>query len=81
MLNKAERNYSAFKLEFLALKWAVTEKFSDYLTMNHFLVVTDNNPLTYTLTSAKLDAKGNRWDSALGKCSFNIVLQRWTEER
>ncbi|PVD20417.1 hypothetical protein C0Q70_18572 [Pomacea canaliculata] len=30
-LNKAEKNYPAHKLEFLALKWAVTEKFHDYL--------------------------------------------------
>ena len=50
-LSKSERNYSAFKLEFLALKWAVTEKFADYLTMQHFSVLTDNNPLTYVLTT------------------------------
>ena len=65
-LSKSERNYSAFKLEFLALKRAVTEKFSDYLTVNEFLVVTDNNPLTYILTTAILDATGHRWAAALG---------------
>ena len=27
-LSKAERNYPVHKLEFLALKWAVTEKFN-----------------------------------------------------
>ena len=46
-LTKSERNYSAFKLEFLALKWAETEKFSDYLTLNQFTVLIDNNPLTH----------------------------------
>lgn len=30
-LKPSERNYPAHKLEFLALKWAVTEKLSDYL--------------------------------------------------
>ena len=30
-LSKSERNYDAHKLEFLALKWAVTEKFHEYL--------------------------------------------------
>ena len=30
-LNKAERNYNAHKLEFLALKWAMTDKFHEYL--------------------------------------------------
>ena len=37
-LSRPERNYSAFKLEFFALKWAITEKFSDYLMNNHFTV-------------------------------------------
>ena len=66
-LNTAERNYSAYTLEFLALKWSVTEKYSDYLTMNHYLVVTDNNPLTYILNTANLDATGHRWATALGQ--------------
>ena len=30
-LNKAERRYDAHKLEFLALKWAVTDRFHEYL--------------------------------------------------
>jgi len=71
-LNKAEKSYSAFKLEFLALKWAVTDKFSDYLTNKHFTVLTDNNPLTYVLSSAKLDATGQRWAAALGAYMFDI---------
>ena len=45
-LSKAEKNYPVHKLEFLALKWAVTEKYHDYLYGNTFTVVTDNNPLT-----------------------------------
>jgi len=42
------------------LKWAVTEKYHAYLYGNTFTVLTDNNPLTYILTSAKLDATGHR---------------------
>ena len=30
-LSKSERNYNAHKLEFLALKWSVTERFHEYL--------------------------------------------------
>ena len=30
-LSKTEKNYSAHKSEFLALKWAVTERFHEYL--------------------------------------------------
>jgi len=71
-LNKAERNYLVHKLEFLAMKWAITEKFHDYLHMHKFCVVTDNNPLTYVLTSAKLDASGHRWLSAISSYDFTI---------
>ena len=60
-LSKPETNYAPHKLEFLALKWAVTEKFKEYLYgSNVFEAYTDNNPLTYILTSAKLDACGQR---------------------
>ena len=60
-VSKAEANYPAHKLEFLALKWAVCEKFHEYLYGSKpFEVFTDNNPLTYVLTSAKLDACGSR---------------------
>ena len=71
-LTKAEQNYSAHRLEFLALKWAVTEKFYDYLYGNYFQVKTDTNPLTYVLTSAKLDATGHRWLSELSAFNFDI---------
>jgi hypothetical protein len=47
-------NYSSMKLEMLALKWAVTEKFRDYLIGSKFIVYTDNNPLCY-LQTAKLN--------------------------
>nr|XP_020453624.1 uncharacterized protein LOC109958967 [Monopterus albus] len=71
-LTRSEKNYPAHKLEFLALKWAVTEKFSDYLYGATFTVVTDSNPLTYLLTTAKLDATGYRWLSSLSTFSFRI---------
>ena len=55
-LSKSDRNYDAHKLEFLALKWAITDRFHEYLYGGTFNVFTDNNPLTYILSSAKLDA-------------------------
>ena len=54
-LSKSEHNYDAHKLEFLALKWSVSDCFHEYLYGDTFNVYTDNNPLTYILTSAKLD--------------------------
>lgn len=64
-LSKSKSRYPAHKLEFLVLKWAVTEKFCDYLYGGSFTVVTDSNPLTYILTTAKLDATSYHWLSAL----------------
>lgn len=71
-LSKAEQHYPAHKLEFLGLKWAVCDKFCDYLHSGKFSVITDNNPLTYVLTSAKLDACGHRWLAALANFDFDI---------
>lgn len=71
-LSQCEARYPAHKLEFLALKWAVTEKFQDYLYGSPFLVVTDSNPLTYILTSAKLDATSYRWLAALSTFDFQL---------
>ena len=36
------------------------------------IVLTDNNPLTYVLTTAKLDATGHRLLAALASYDFNI---------
>ena len=72
-VSKAESNYPAHKLEFLALKWALCEKFHEYLYgTKPFEVFTDNNPLTYVLTSAKLDACGQRWVAKLANYNFSI---------
>ena len=58
VLSHTEAKYPAHKLEFLALKSAVTDRFHEYLYSGKFEVYTDNNPLTYLLTTAKLDATG-----------------------
>ena len=69
----AERNYPAHKLEFFALRWAITQQFKEYLWgQKHFEVNTDNNPLTYVLTTANLDACGHRWIAELANFNFSI---------
>ena len=51
----------------------MTEKFHDYLINGkEFEVVTDNNPLTYVLTTAKLHSTGLRWVAALANYRFTI---------
>ena len=54
-----EKNYHSTKLEFLVLKWAITEHFKEYLLYQPFLIRTDNNPLTYIMTTPNLDATGH----------------------
>ena len=72
-VSKAESNYPAHKLEFLALKLAVCEKFHEFLYCSKSIeVFTDNNPFTYVLTSAKLDACGQRWVAKLTNYNFSI---------
>ena len=41
---------------------------------------TDNNPLTYILTTAKLDATGQRWVASLANYNLNNILQKWKIE-
>ena len=70
-----EHNYPAHKLEFLALKWAITDRFHEYLYGGQFDVYTDNNQLTYILTSAKLDATAQRWVASLANYDFRIFYK------
>ena len=74
-LNKVESHYPAHKLEFLTLKWAVVEKFPEYLYGSTFDVYTDNNLLTYVLTMAKLDAASHGWVASLANYNFRLHYQ------
>ena len=67
-------NYSSAKIELMALKWSVCEKFKDYLLGSKFTVFTDNNPLVYVKTT-KLGAAQIRWLSKLALYNFNIIYQ------
>ena len=58
-LSKLESKYPIHKFEFLCLKWAITDQFHEYLYGNTFDVYTDNKPLTYVLSTDKLDVVGH----------------------
>ncbi|KAL2077722.1 hypothetical protein ACEWY4_027226 [Coilia grayii] len=66
-----DANYSSFKLELLAMKWALSEKFKDYLWGAKVVVVTDNNPLVH-LQTAKLGAVEQRWVAQLANFDYQI---------
>ena len=74
IMTETEQRYHSNKQEFLALKWAVTEQFHEYLSpygknRNEFVVRTDN-----IFSSANLDAAGQRWVAQLA--SYNLEYQK-----
>ena len=71
---KSMRDYSSAKIELMALKWSVCDKFKDYLLGSKFTVFTDNNPLCY-IKSSKLGAAQIRWLSELALYDFDIVYR------
>ena len=75
-LTQSETKYLVHNLEFLCLKWAITEQIHEYLYGNTFDVYTDNNPLTYVLKTAKLDVMGHRWIAGLA--NYNFHLHYWS---
>ena len=75
-LTPVEKNYHSSKLEFLALKWSVTEHFKEYLAYMPFVVRMDNNLLTYIFTTLNLDVTGHRWVSMLASFEFALEYQK-----
>ena len=80
-LKGGEPKYHSSKLEFLALKWAVTEQFWEYLQYKEFTVRTDNNPLTYILTTPGLDALGHCWVAALARFNMKLDYVKGTDNK
>ena len=81
VMNETEQRYHSNKQEFLALKWAVTEQFHEYLSpygknWNEFVVRTNNNLLTYVFSSANLDAAGQQWVARLASYNFSLEYQK-----
>ena len=71
-----EKNYHSTKLEFLALKWAITEHFREYLLYQPFVVKTDYNPLTYIMSTPNLNATRHHRVNALAKYDFWLEYQK-----
>ena len=80
-LKGGEVCYHSSKLEFLVLKWAITDQFREYLQYGPFKVKTDNNPLTYMMTTLNLDAVGHRWVAALANYNFTIEYLRGADNK
>ena len=74
-LTKSETHYPTHKLEFLALKWAMVEKFHKYLYGLTFDIYTDNNYLMYVLMMAKLDAASLHLMASLANYNFQLYYR------
>ena len=75
-LTNHEHNYHSTTQEFLALKWAIPEQFQECLCWKVFVVKTDNNPLTYILTTHNLDATQYCWVESLAGFTFSIKYEK-----
>ena len=67
-------NYSSFKIELLAMRWAICYKFRCYLLGSTFIVYTDNNALHH-LNSVKMGAVEQRWVAEMGCFNFTTVFK------
>ena len=81
VMNETKQRYHSNKQEFLTLKWVVTEQFHEYLSpygknKNEFVVHTDNNPLTYSFSSANLDTAGQHCVACLTSYNFSLEYQK-----
>ena len=74
-LTKAETHYLTHKLEFVTLKWAMVEKFHEYLYGLTFDIYTNNNPPTYVLMMVKLDAMRHHWVASLANYNFQLYYR------
>ena len=54
------------------------EHFKEYLPYQPFLVRTDNNPLTYIMTTPNLNATGHQWVGTLARFTFPVGVPEST---
>ena len=77
---RSAANNSSRRLEFLAIKWAVTEKFRSYLLGSHVDILTDNQSLIYW-EKAKLGAIEQRWMAALSCFDYTVKFRSGASNR
>ena len=68
---RSMHDYSSAKIELMALKWSVCEKFKDYLLGSKFTVFTDNNPLVYV---KKITTWRSRSSQIAGSSTQQLLL-------
>ena len=69
-------NYHSMIQELLALKWVIAEQFQEYLLWKLFIVRTNNNLLTYIMTTPNLDAPQHQWIELIATFTSSIGYQK-----
>ena len=69
---KNKANYSSKKLEFIAIVWAVSDKFRHYLMGSKCTVYTDNSAVAYISRKGELTALEQRWVARLAPFDLDI---------
>jgi hypothetical protein len=69
--NRTERNYSSYAGECLAAVWGVSH-FRVYLYGRRFVLLTDHEPLKWSMTNEKLKGMHVRWAHILSEYDFEI---------
>ena len=73
-LTKTEEAYSASEKEMLAIIWSL-KILRNYLYGTKFKIVTDHQPLTFTLSQKNTNAKLKRWKSYLKEHDYEIIYK------
>ena len=58
------------------LKWAIAQQFQKYFLCKPFIVKTNNNLLTYIMTTPNLDATRHQWVEVLTQFTFSIKYKK-----
>lgn len=73
-LSKTEEKYSVPEKEMLAIFWAL-QTFRNYLYGSKFKILTDHQPLTFTLSPKNTNAKLKRWKAYLEEHDYEIIYK------
>ena len=73
-LSDAETRYAIIELEMLAVSWAILKCRLFLAGLQHFVVVTNHNPLLSILNTRQLDEIENPWLQCLKSCIMGYNL-------
>ena len=59
----------------------MVDQFREYLQYQPFHIKTNNNPLTYVMSSPNLDAMGHRWVAALANFNMSLEYQKGSDNK